>query len=69
VLLSLLKVVTNMWLEGLELFNQSGYMRCLCAEGIFTLFCNLFDLLLLDRRCLAEAVVVAVSFCHLLKRL
>jgi hypothetical protein len=52
VLLSLLKVVTNLWLEGLDLFNQSGYMRCLCAEGIFTLCCNLVDLLLLDRRCL-----------------
>jgi hypothetical protein len=52
VLLSLLKVVTNMWLEGLDLFNQSEYMRCLCAEEIFTLCCNLVNLLLLDRMCL-----------------
>jgi len=53
-LLSLLKAITNLWLEGLDLFNQSGYMRCLCAEGIFTLCCNLVDLLLLDRRCLGR---------------
>jgi hypothetical protein len=26
-LLGLLKVVMNLWLEGLDLFNQSGYMR------------------------------------------
>jgi hypothetical protein len=46
-----------------DLFNQSSYMRLLCAEGIFTLCCNLVDLLLLDRRCLGKAVVVAISFC------
>jgi hypothetical protein len=51
-MLSLLKVVTNLWLEGLDLLNKYGYMRCLCVEGIFTLCCNLVDLLLLDRRCL-----------------
>ena len=54
VLLSLLKVVMNLWVEGLDLFNQSRYMICLCAEGIFTLCCNLVDLLLLDRRCLGQ---------------
>jgi hypothetical protein len=52
VLLSLLKVVTNLWLEGLDIFNQFGYMRCMFAEGIFTLCCNLVDLVLLDKRCL-----------------
>jgi hypothetical protein len=53
-LLSLLKVVTKLWLEGLDLFNQSGYMRFLCAEGIFTLCCNLVHLLLLDKKCLGR---------------
>jgi len=53
-LLSLLKVVMNMWLEGLDLFNQSGYMRLFCAEGIFTLCCNLVNLLLLDKRSLRQ---------------
>jgi hypothetical protein len=48
------KVVMNLLLVGLNLFNQLGYMRCLCAEGIFTLCCNLVDLLLLDRRCLGR---------------
>jgi hypothetical protein len=47
----------------LRLFNKSSYMRGICAEGIFVLCCNLVDLLLLDRRCWGEAVVVAVSFC------
>jgi hypothetical protein len=47
----------------LRLFNKSRYMRGRCAEGIFVLFCSLVDLLLLDRRCLGEAVVVAVSLC------
>ena len=53
-LLGLLKVVMNLWLEWLDLFNQSGYMRWLCAEGIFVLCCNLVDLLLVDRRCLGQ---------------
>jgi hypothetical protein len=54
VLLRLLKVVTTMWLEGLDLFNQSSYMRCMCAEGVFSILYNLVDLLLLDRRCLGR---------------
>ena len=54
VLLSLLKVVTKLWLEGLDLFNQSGYMIFLCVEGIFTLCCSLVNLLLLDRRFLVQ---------------
>jgi hypothetical protein len=53
-MLSFLKVVTDLWLEGLDLFKQFVYMRCLCVEGIFSLFCNLFNLLLLDRRCLGQ---------------
>jgi hypothetical protein len=36
-------------------FNQSGYFRWLCAEGIFVLCCNLVDLLLLDRRCFGRS--------------
>jgi hypothetical protein len=51
---ALWKVVKNLLLMGLNLFNQSGYMRCLCAEGIFSLCCNIFNLLLLDRRCLGQ---------------
>jgi hypothetical protein len=47
----------------LRLFNKLRYMRGWCAEGIFAFFCSLIDLLLLDRRCLGEAVAVAVSFC------
>jgi hypothetical protein len=47
----------------LRLFNKSSYMRGRCAEGIFVLCCNLVDLLLLDRRCRGETVVVAMSFC------
>ena len=62
-LLSLLKAITNLWLEGLDLFNQSGYFRWLCVEGIFVLCYNLVDLLLLDRRCLGETIVVAMFFC------
>jgi hypothetical protein len=54
VLLSLLKVVTNMWLEVLDIFTQSEYMRCLCIEGIFTLCFNIVDLFMLDRRCLGR---------------
>ena len=53
-LLSLLKAITSLWLEGLDLFNQFGYFRWLCAEGIFVLCCNLVDLLLVDRRCLGR---------------
>jgi hypothetical protein len=49
-LLSLWKSVMN--LLRLRLFNKSRYMRGRCAEGIFSLCCNLVDLLLLDRRCL-----------------
>jgi hypothetical protein len=44
----------NMWLEGLDIFNQSGYMILFCVEGIFTLCYNLVDLLMLDRRCLGR---------------
>jgi hypothetical protein len=54
VLLSFLKVVMNLWLEGLELFNQSGYMRCMFVEGIFALCCSIVDLLLLDKRFLVQ---------------
>ena len=51
-LLSLWKSVTNpLWLR---LLNKSRYMRGRCAEGIFALCCSLFDLLLLDRRCLGQ---------------
>ena len=53
--LSLWKSVTNLWLEGLDNFNQSGYFRWLFAEGIFVLFCNLVNLLLLDRRCFGRS--------------
>jgi hypothetical protein len=53
-MLTLLKVVMNLWLEGLDLYNLSGYMRSVCDEGIFTLCCNLVDLLLLDIRCLDQ---------------
>ena len=53
-LLGLLKVVTNLWLEGLDLFNQSGYMIWIFAKWIFTLCCNLVNLLLLDRRFLDQ---------------
>ena len=45
----------------LRLFNKLRYMRGRCAEGIFVLLYNLFDLLLLDRR--GEAVAVIVSLC------
>jgi hypothetical protein len=38
-------------------------MRGWCVEGIFVIFCNLVDLLLLDTRCLGEAVMVAMSLC------
>jgi hypothetical protein len=41
----------SMKLLKLRLFNKSSYMRERCAEGIFVLYCNLVDLLLLDRRC------------------
>ena len=51
-LLSLWKSVTN--LLWLRLLNKSRYMRGRCAEGIFSLSCNLVDLLLLDRRCLGR---------------
>jgi hypothetical protein len=53
-LLGLWKAITSMWLEGLDIFKQSGYMRLFCAEGIFTLCYNLVNLLLLDRRCLGR---------------
>ena len=33
------------------MFNKLGYMRGKCAEGIFVLCYNLFDFLMLDRRC------------------
>jgi hypothetical protein len=52
-----------MWLEGLDLFNQSGYMRlCVQKESLHfvailsTCFCWI-------EGAWAEAVVVAVSFC------
>jgi hypothetical protein len=48
---------------NLRLFNKSSYMRGRCAEGIFVLYCNLVNLLLLDRRCRGEVVVVAVFLC------
>jgi len=54
VLLGLWKVFTNLLLEGLNLFNRSGYIRFMCAEGIFALCYSLVDLLLLDRRCLGR---------------
>jgi hypothetical protein len=53
----------SMWMEGLDLFNQSGYMRLFCAEGIFTLFYNLSTCFCWIEGAWAEAVVVAVSFC------
>jgi hypothetical protein len=34
-----------------------------CNKNILVLFYNLVDLLLLDRKVLGEAAVVAVSFC------
>ena len=52
VLLSLWKSITN--LLQLRLLNKSRYMRGQCVEEIFTLCCNLVDLLLLDRRCLGQ---------------
>ena len=51
-LLSFWKSVTN--LLRLRLFNKSSYMIGRCVEGIFSLCCNLVDLLLLDRRCLGR---------------
>ena len=51
-LLSLWKFVKN--LLRLRLLNKSRYMRGQCVEGIFSLCCNLVDLLLLDRRCLGR---------------
>jgi len=54
VLLGLWKAVTNLLLEGMNLFNRSGYVRFMFVEGIFTLCCNLVNLLLLDRRCLGQ---------------
>jgi hypothetical protein len=53
-LLGLGKTITSIWMEGLDIFNQSGYMRFSCVEGLFTLFYNLDELLLLDRRCLGQ---------------
>ena len=46
----------------MRLFNKLIYMRGRSVEGIFALSCNLVDLLLLDRRCRGEAIVVVVSF-------
>jgi len=51
-LLGLWKVIQNLMFEGLDIFNQFGYMRWLCAKRIVALCYNLVDLLLLDRRCL-----------------
>ena len=64
VLLGLWKAVKNLLLEGLNLFNRSGYMRFMWAEGIFVLCYSLVDLLLLDRRCLGRGY-----FVHLLNKL
>jgi hypothetical protein len=70
VLLSFLKVFMNLWLEGLDLFNQYGYMRCLCVEEIFSLFYSLVDILLLDRRCLGQGCSgCSILLVHLLNRL
>ena len=63
-LLSLWKFGTN--LLRLRPFNKSGYIRGWCAEGIFALCCNLFDLLLFDRRCFgwgcSGCIVLLFSF-------
>jgi hypothetical protein len=50
-MIGLWKGVENLMLEGLDLFNQSGYMILLCEKIIFVIFCNLVDVLLLHRRC------------------
>ena len=62
-MLGLWKAITSMWLEGLVLFNQYGYIIFFCSEGIFTLFYNLFNLLLWIEGAWVEVVVVAMSFC------
>jgi len=54
VLPGLWKAVKNLLLEGLNLFNRSGYIRFMCVEGIFALCCTLVGLILLDRRCLGR---------------
>jgi hypothetical protein len=62
-LLSLLKVVTNLWLEGLDLFNQSGYMRCCVQKESLHFVAILSTCFCWIEGAWAEAVVVAVSFC------
>jgi hypothetical protein len=62
-LLSLFKAIKNLWFKGLDLFNQSGYMRLICEEGILALFFNLVDIFGWTKGAWTEGVVVAVFFC------
>jgi hypothetical protein len=52
-----------MWLEGLDLFNQSGYMRCLCAEGILHFAAIFSTCFYWIEGAWVEVVVVAISLC------
>jgi hypothetical protein len=63
-LLGLWKAVTNLLLAGLNLFNQSGYMRCpVCRRNILCFVAVLSTCFCWIEGAWVEAVVVAVSFC------
>jgi hypothetical protein len=60
---ALWKVVMNLLLAGLNLFNQLGYMRCLGAEGIFCFVAFFSTYFCWIEGAWAEALVVAISLC------
>jgi hypothetical protein len=60
-MLSLLKVVMNLLLEGLNLFNQSGiHDMSVCRRNIYTFFAILSTCFCWIEGAWTEAVVVAV---------